>query len=1053
MSSSTDSSTNISEDLVPLEKIVAMPESDPESEPVIIDTNKTENNADPADPFNQNKVDLAELISRIKQNMSTIKDNPVDMEFELPVSSITESIDLSQLANFKSSVNECDTLARDDNGRLIRLNDEQLASLRRNGTIEVPSAEYPNQNHTWKISRLVQKGTTNIKNSFYGEMAVTLRLFRYVVPHRIYGGNYITMASSVKNFVKGLLDIPVILFGWRNQKKKYNFSQIEERMSSYYIREFMRRIVIRPNMTDADSEDHDTSNANQDKYIESFELTNETKQFSQQKLRRMADDLKQPVLDLEKEWSDSANIEERRRLIWQKLYPDTDISDSDSDVSFREKNPKKMAAVLKKEHKAYKKKLFETIRSTLAEEEAEAFISLVENFELYRSRLTDYKDQRMKAVQAYRDELKTHSIKSRIPEWVESKMAKFQTLYDLEHPIEDIYDKVSARLHSNEKYIFDISRQILDSEEYANKKKRLQKKKIPIAGHTYSFRIWNPKSWIITQNGTHFDVKDSHSFAIKSLFPGWKIANIFVRFASYFWNGNFYLWYIMTREAFSLRSLVGIDNYYAGIKVDHGSGSLTPVHSRSTWFGRISKLWSNIKASRSSFEDQPDKGIIGKGITRIFNVLWNYGFKGILGTLLCLLLHPILAILCIVTCFTGLITSPIWAMLCSVFMYLFDILVYDSVSDFVSADTMSGEEFRKSIFPLMASVLYRMLLAGIGQFILSIVSMFAVSIGGLFVLLWSFVSNGIRSVYDAFVYYAILKHHAKVPAADGFLQKRIGGPGLSGSYYYEINRKLGLLAIQHALEELEMKIYEDRMKEIIKKPLQDLNEFYSKYEKLGLIVDRERKMDNTFDNTRRLLLNRLSSQIRDHRESTGLRMPYNSNLRMVKMNSAELQATLEGGSILCNKFMQKLMVQMTEDEQSKFWSSKRIKQFDYLALSSHCLEKVFGQQITVSIEAEDLDTSKLKRAELVIANEPIDRIVGDLFNGKPSDLLGSTYKRSVIHPPKSTANMWKKNIDIQYIFHQIDSFGVPHYDMVVSNKAYIKEIRKPEHKYVIDQIA
>jgi hypothetical protein len=620
-------------------------------------------------------------------------------------------------------------------------------------------------------------------------------------------------------------------------------------------------------------------------------------------------------------------------------------------------------------------------------------------------------------------------------------MAAFQKRYDLEHPIEDIYNKVSTRLYSNEKYIFDISREILDSDEYSNKKKRLQKKKIPVAGHTYSFRIWNPKSWIITQNDRYCEVTSSHSFVMKSLFPGWKIANIFVRFASYFWNGNFYLWYAMTREAFSLRSLVGIDNYYAGITVDRMSGSLIPEHSRSTWFGRIAKLWSNIKTSRSSFEAKPDKGIIGKGITRIFNVLWNYGFKGVLGTLICMLFHPILAILCIVTCFTGIVTSPIWAMLCAVFMYLFDILVYD---------TMSGKGFRKSIFPLLASVLYRMLVAGIGQFILSIVSMFAVSISGLFVLLWSFGSNGVRSVYDAFTYYAILKHHAKVPAADGFLQKRIGGPGLSGSYYFEINRKLGLLAIQHTLEEFEMKAYEERMKQIIEKPMHDLNEFYSKYKfkKLGLTVDRNRVPYKKFDNTRRLLLDKLDRQIQAHWKLNGLRIPYSRNLQMVKMSSAELQATLEAGSILCSEFMQNIMDQMTDDEQSKFWSSKNIKQFDYTALSSYCLEKVFGQQITVSIEAADLDTSKIKRAELIIQNESIDRIVGDLFNGKPSDLLDSTYKRSVIHPPKSKTHMWKKNIDIEYMFHEIDNFGVPHYDMIVSDKAYktyIKTTRESKH--------
>lgn len=63
-------------------------------------------------------------------------------------------------------------------------------------------------------------------------------------------------------------------------------------------------------------------------------------------------------------------------------------------------------------------------------------------------------------------------------------------------------------------------------------------------------------------------------------------------------------------------------------------------------------------------------GFIGKGMTRHLNRLWNYGVKGLLGTLIILFVFPVVCIMASVGSLVIALTAVLWLVSRAVTFYL-----------------------------------------------------------------------------------------------------------------------------------------------------------------------------------------------------------------------------------------------------------------------------------------------------------------------------------------------------------------------------------------------
>jgi hypothetical protein len=81
--------------------------------------------------------------------------------------------------------------------------------------------------------------------------------------------------------------------------------------------------------------------------------------------------------------------------------------------------------------------------------------------------------------------------------------------------------------------------------------------------------------------------------------------------------------------------------------------------------------------SRASFESSQDRGLIGKSITRPFNLGWNYFCKGLIGSLFAVSAHVGAFALSSVASLSALLLAPAWSAACSVLQLLTSVLIFD----------------------------------------------------------------------------------------------------------------------------------------------------------------------------------------------------------------------------------------------------------------------------------------------------------------------------------------------------------------------------------------
>lgn len=70
-------------------------------------------------------------------------------------------------------------------------------------------------------------------------------------------------------------------------------------------------------------------------------------------------------------------------------------------------------------------------------------------------------------------------------------------------------------------------------------------------------------------------------------------------------------------------------------------------------------------------------GLLGKGLSRQANRIWNYGLVGGLGTILLLLIFPLVALLTSVLSITAAIMVPLWMPVVTFGVHVTNMLVYD----------------------------------------------------------------------------------------------------------------------------------------------------------------------------------------------------------------------------------------------------------------------------------------------------------------------------------------------------------------------------------------
>jgi hypothetical protein len=76
-------------------------------------------------------------------------------------------------------------------------------------------------------------------------------------------------------------------------------------------------------------------------------------------------------------------------------------------------------------------------------------------------------------------------------------------------------------------------------------------------------------------------------------------------------------------------------------------------------------------------------------------------------------------------------------------------------------------------------------------------------------------------MYDKIIYQLVVKRFARIPAHNGFLARRVAGPGLAAEYFYQVSSPEVLAALESLIEQNELKIYRSYIERLLMKPVDD----------------------------------------------------------------------------------------------------------------------------------------------------------------------------------------------------------------------------------------
>ncbi|XP_004345121.1 hypothetical protein CAOG_06372 [Capsaspora owczarzaki ATCC 30864] len=319
--------------------------------------------------------------------------------------------------------------------------------------------------------------------------------------------------------------------------------------------------------------------------------------------------------------------------------------------------------------------------------------------------------------------------------------------------------------------------------------------------------------------GPHWNVETSIAYRITSRFPGWRLALIAQR--SFVYSFNIFFVAVLgslISGPFGVRALFERHDFPLGKQIwSDGRERPMVIPNRicvSTLWTRLNRLHAHVHQCRVEYEATMDNGIIGKGFSRPFHILWHRGIVGGLGSVMLLVGQPILTVLNVGLSLAAGVGAPAIALGVALARYLADIVLYDS--------STKGSSHRG--LPLL-QVLFRNLLDGLVKVVVPLIAGLAVlPIAAVFVVLFGAILMVASSIWDTVVFNAVLRHRARVPRSDTFLAVRVKGPGLMLQHFYQADPSQVLLTLRLLLERKQLQAYRTAQEAVLRFPLDRLEQ-------------------------------------------------------------------------------------------------------------------------------------------------------------------------------------------------------------------------------------
>ncbi|KAL0892744.1 hypothetical protein ABMA27_014454 [Loxostege sticticalis] len=869
---------------------------------------------------------------------------------------------------------ELDAAALDAGLEPHPLSPKQLHAIREKGEFEVPSRHFPGQTHVWRVAGWLQRGRARSREDLYCHVARAVALIVVVARDRLLRDEPLSVIAGAKAMLMGLHRLLDLAFGMPSLEARDLDKKIREERSRYLVAE----LICKPEhqediaalaawvtraMRRAASEKTDAREAPRTAprvpclYTTPQRTQVDLRLYRREVLRKAAAPL-QALLERESRgWF--LHFRERRaaHLASQKM-PMKDIEEEVRAAAMREYVSRVCGAVLSCERLLA---LGPEIPALLAQQlRANAIVDRAE--EGVRRKLEAGLATAEARICA------THPILSRADAWRKEKLSIAAQRLRSElrwTPMEDAAAAMQAHKLNQHRYFLLRDLTFLRDREPLLMKE-LRAAKTPTREFTWSTRIWLPQNWVVVRHfrgrseriptvlSTRatsivtprsdpsqpvFLVDKERMRTTSTRWPGWRLVNLAHRTWCWSWNMMFLLGVLVPWcSPLSLRTLLCVRPFVPDYELSQVNGTLFPKRSSETqtMWSRLLKLWRHISKERTRFETEPDTGLLGKGLSRQANRLWNYGVVGGLGSLCLLLVFPLAALACSAVSLAAAATVPLWTPALTLAVHCASALLYE-------LDCPDPPRLNRFLV-LFEVIIWRIVILGILQPIVAFIVAIILCPLCAFLLLVGGVSWwGLRSVWEQVAWRAVIRRAARVPAHESAFCRRVRGPGLHTRTYYQITCAQAVAAVVARGELEALAAWASEVENAVERPLRDYAHFVDacfgpfsvQIAKTGAYKQLEKEcMELTMS---------LREKVSTRRRELALGLSDAARAR-VRMTTQDLRRAVQTAAAELSR------VFSSAARSEEWWTARGLELADWHALAANMLVEVFDAEVLVALE-------------------------------------------------------------------------------------------------------
>ncbi|XP_039440636.1 uncharacterized protein LOC120421483 isoform X2 [Culex pipiens pallens] len=915
---------------------------------------------------------------------------------------------------------ELDAVAADGSGEPRLLNNNQLRSLRERGEFEVPSLNFPGQMHRWRLSQLLQKGSERTRDSLLGDLAISARFLVITAMGRLFG-NFFSVAHAARALLHGLIKLIDMIVGVPSLLAHNLDNKIKEERCRFLVAELVCRNefedcmdalcgYVRHQLRRATMEKFDV-NCQQAQPVPYLYVTPKGQDID---LRLFSKDIMRKALPilvgiLEKEtrgWF----LHFRERLIAElreRKMTDAEIEEEVNDAVMKEYLQRVYTSILSNSDLA---DLGDAVPQLLVQQ-AQSVVIMHKAVDKIQKELKKSRDEHKKQLQ------EQHPVLSRIAPWLRAKLeaGEQSKLSKITWGAHEEALKIALKLNLHQTIYFLNRDMAFMKEREPVLLKELKNAKTPTRNFQWACRIWSPKAWIIrrsfqghseviptviTQQATSivtprsdpsqpvFLVEKELVRSTSTRWPMWRLLNLFQRTWTWTWNMMFLLGVIVPWcSPLGLRALFCVKPFMADLELSQVNGTLFPRKTSitQTMCSRLVELWRHISKARTHFETEPDTGFVGKGMTRHLNRLYNYFIKGFLGSLLILILFPLVCISISVSSIAFAIAAPLWMPFITVTLHLYMMLVYD-----LDCPDESRRN-RYSIF--LEAVVWNIITQGFLQPLLALmVATFICPLVSVVVLFIGVARYWIRLFWDSITFHLFIKKCGRVPASDSLAVRRIAGPGLLLDYYFSIKPEQALAAFEAKMELDELQAYQHSMETVICQPQKDFSQFVEACfgpfsAQLSKTVGPYRQLEREGQDLMTSLHEKLEKRRRDLQ--TGLTTAVKSR---IKLNTMELKIVIQQSAYMLERFYPAHVIARLSISEDEFWDAKGLSVGDWAGLAGMLYADIFSLDFLTPLSETDTQFKLEPHTQLdLFRYTEMVQNTSDIMGINGPDLLGNVY--------------------------------------------------------------